>query len=104
MNEIISLLLIVMSIGIGLCMITLWESGQAYEWMSDYNNQRKFRKAFGQEGIHIIIHDYDRTVSVSFSKKGVSYSGLLTWSKAYAIYLAHPEGHGLRKILTEMFK
>lgn len=97
------LLLAVCMLGI-VGLLSLHEAGKAADWMSDYNNQRKFRKAFGQEGIHILIHDFDRTVSVSFSGKGASYSGLLSWTKAYALYESHPKGHGLRKTLTEMFK
>ncbi|AFH21021.1 hypothetical protein CL97_gp137 [Cronobacter phage CR9] len=98
------LLLIAICILGFVCLLSLHEAGKAHEWMSDYNNQRKFRKAFGQEGIHVIFHDYDRTVSVSFSGKGASYSGLLSWTKACALYESHPQGHGLRKTLTEIFK
>lgn len=98
-------LLLVAVIFLGLiCLITLHEHGKAYEWVSDYDNQRKLRKCFGQEGIQIFIHDHDRSVSVTFSHKGASYSKLLTYVKAYELYRENPKGNGLRQKMVEMFK
>lgn len=86
------------------CFISLTRASEVYEWMKDYNNQHKLRKCFRQEGIMVIFHDHDRSVSVSFSHKGSSYSKVMTWTKAYYLYQENPKGHGIRQKLVKMFK
>lgn len=104
MNEIIYSLLYVVSICLVLCMVALWKDGRAYEWFSEYNNQRLVRKCFGQEGIYVQIHTCDRTVRVSFSKKGVCYAKTLTFAKAYDLYHECPTGQGMRNKLICLCK
>jgi|AGFT01.1.fsa_nt_gi hypothetical protein len=98
------LLLIALLILGFVCMVSLSQDGEAHEWMGDYNNQRKLRKCFGQEGIMVFIHDHDRSVSISFSHKGSSYSKVMTWTKAYHLYQENPKGYGIRQKLVKMFK
>lgn len=104
MNTFAIVLLALCFLGLMLCFIALADAARATEILEDFDNQRKIRKCFGQEGLQIYFNFSNHTCSVSFHHKGTHYHRDITFAKAVALFNSYPKGQGLRKLFVEKTK
>lgn len=104
MNTIAIILMILCSIGLGLCFFALIEDAWATKFLEDHSNQRKVRKCFGQEGLQLHFNFSNHTCSVGFMHQGALCDRTITFAKAVTLYNSRPDGCGMRKLFIEKEK